>query len=73
MSISQAGDNNSFFNKTHSIESRMKIGEKTSITQKGELNSQFGTVWINKNLEVKKIKKNLLESYLNEGWKRGKR
>lgn len=39
--------------------------------QKGENNSQFGTCWINNGVEVKKIKKDELLVWLNQGWKQG--
>jgi hypothetical protein len=57
--------------KKHSEETKRKIGEINSIKQKGENNSQFGTFWITNGTENKKIKPTELESYLNNGWKRG--
>lgn len=46
-----------FTGKKHSIESRKKIGEKNSINQRGEKNSQYGTIWITNGIENKKIRK----------------
>jgi hypothetical protein len=63
----------SFKGKTHTEETRRKIGEKSSIAQKAESNSQFGTCWIH-NLEGeinKRIKKEEMEKYLQEGWGSG--
>jgi len=54
-------------------ETKIKIGKKNSINQKGEKNSQFGTCWITKEGENKKIKKELLENYLNDGWIKGRK
>lgn len=39
---------------------------------RGELNSQYGTCWINNGLENKKIKKEHIESFLKEGWIQGR-
>jgi hypothetical protein len=52
-----------FTGKKHSEESKRIIGEKNSINQKGEKNSQFGTCWITNGIENKKIKKNDLFLY----------
>lgn len=43
--------------KKHKKESKSKIGLANSIKQKGNFNSQFGTVWITNGFENKKIKK----------------
>jgi len=61
--------------KTHSEETKIKIGAKNSIHQKGEGNSQFGTMWIY-NLELqesKKIKKEELSEFENLGWLKGRK
>lgn len=67
------GASKSFKGKTHTEETRRKIGEKSSKVQKAELNSQFGTYWIhNKEREInKRIKKEEIEKYLQEGWESG--
>ncbi len=39
----------------------------------GEKNSQYGTCWITKEGDNKKIKKEDLDFYLNEGWVRGRK
>lgn len=49
---------------------KRKIGAKTSISQKGTRNSQYGTCWVNHPLidGRKKIRKGLLPEYLDQGW-----
>lgn len=61
-----------FLNKKHSDESKKKMSLFGAISQKGEKNSQFGTCWITKEEENKKIKKEELDFYLKEGWKKGR-
>ena len=58
-----------FTGKNHSDESKKKIGEKNSKNQSGNLNSQFGTVWITDGKNNKKIKKN---DIIPEGWNTGR-
>ena len=59
-----------FTGKTHSEETKRKIGEANSIKQKGESNSQFGTCWITNGIESKKIKKT---DELPKGWSLGRK
>ena len=59
--------------KKHSDETKKKIGEKNSESQKGVGNSQFGTCWITKDEVNKKIKKEDLETYLQVGWMKGRK
>ncbi len=59
-------DNNT--GKSFSEEHKKKIGETMSIKQKGKLNSQYGTTWITKDGENKKIKKDELNKWINDGW-----
>lgn len=40
--------------------------------QRGEGNSQFGTVWISKEISEKKVKKEELEEHLLDGWTTGR-
>jgi hypothetical protein len=61
-----------FNNKTHIEESKLKIGLKNSINQLGEKNSQYGTRWINKDSVDKKVNLSELESYINKGWLTGR-
>jgi len=58
--------------KKHKEETKRKIGIKNSIKQSGINNSQFGTCWITKNGNDKKIKKEYLQEYLSEGWIKGR-
>lgn len=64
-----------FIGKKHTIESKAKIGKANSIRQKGEFNSQYGKCWIyNEELkENKSIKKEELQSWLEQGWKKGRK
>lgn len=65
---------NSYWNgKTHSDETKMKIGEKNSKHQTGSGNSQFGTCWINDGYQARKIKKEDLQRWLDLGWRKGRR
>ena len=63
---------NTFEGKTHSEKTKKTIGEKNSISQKGERNSQFGSCWITKDGDNKKIKITIIEEYILDGWRRGR-
>lgn len=52
---------------------KLKNKHKEMGYQRGERNSQFGTKWINKDGVTKKIKKDELQSYIENGWKLGKK
>ena len=60
--------------KKHSLETikKMKDSYKEKRHQDGEKNSQFGTCWINNAIENKKIKKDDLPLYLEDGWVKGR-
>jgi len=58
-------------NKKHTEKTKAKIKQNRAGKQKGELNSQFGTCWVRNGNGNKKIKKEELEKYLNEGWIKG--
>lgn len=66
-------DNFVWAGKTHTNETKKKIGEKNSQYQKGEGNSQFGTCWINNTIECKKIKREELNNWIKLGWKKGRK
>ena len=57
--------------KHHSEETKQKMSDSAK-ERKGEKNSQYGTCWIIKNNEIKKIKKEELDNYLCDGWKKGR-
>ena len=53
----------------HSEETKNKIGEKNAISQKGNRNSQYGTMWITNGYNNRKIKKN---DVIPDGWYKGR-
>lgn len=59
--------------KKHSEETKKKISEKKKDSGTGKTNSQYGTCWITNGTEVKKIKKEDLDSWLKDGWSRGRK
>lgn len=59
--------------KKHKEETKRKIGVANSINQMGKNNSQYGTCWINNGKEVKKIKKEELQFWLNKNWIQGRK
>jgi len=61
-----------FTGKKHSKESKLKMSNTKKGTGVGVNNSQFGTCWITKNDYNKKIKKDDLQMYINEGWIKGR-
>lgn len=61
-----------FTGKSHSEEAKNRIGQKNSINQKGEKNSQFGSAWVTKEGIDKKIRNEDIEKYLLDGWQRGR-
>lgn len=59
--------------KTHTEETIEKMKESHKGKQTGELNSQFGTIWIHNEKENKKVKKEELALYLEIGWIKGRK
>ena len=51
---------------------KMRNTHKLNRHQQGEKNSQYGTCWIYKDGENKKIKKDELELYIQDGWTKGR-
>lgn len=71
-SISKKYENgfvNPFKGRNHSVEDKQRIGYKNSRHQKGDKNSQFGSMWITNGEENRKIKK---EDVIPEGWRKGR-
>jgi group I intron endonuclease len=58
-----------FKGKLHSVETKQKISEAKKGKGIGNVNSQFGTMWITNSTENKKIKK---EEIIPIGWKPGR-
>ena len=56
--------------KSEETKKKMSIAKKD--TGIGEKNSQYGTCWMTKNGINKKIKKEELINYMNEGWNNGR-
>lgn len=61
-----------FKGKKHTKDAKYKMSEKAK-EKIGDKNSQYGTCWITKDDNNKKIKKEDLDSYLNEGWVKGRK
>jgi hypothetical protein len=61
------------FESKHSEETKQLMSEQRKGTGVGKTNSQYGTCWITKDNNNKKIKKEDLEIYLNEGWLKGRK
>jgi hypothetical protein len=59
--------------KKHRDETKKLIGEKNSIKQQGCNNSQYGTCWITKDGVNKKIKKEDIDSFIRDGWNKGRK
>jgi hypothetical protein len=57
----------------HSEETKLKMSESSKGMGVGEENSQYGTCWVTKDNSNKKIKKENLETYLKEGWVKGRK
>jgi hypothetical protein len=55
--------------RSHSDETKQKIGYLSSINQSGNRNSQYGKMWITNGSENMKIEKNM---NIPEGWKKGR-
>jgi hypothetical protein len=64
-----AKGNKSFTGRTHKTQSKIKIGQANSITQKGAKNSQYGTFWITNGSESKK---NKIGEDIPIGWYKGR-
>lgn len=60
--------------RKHTIESKEKMSKTHKLNgyQQGDKNSQYGTCWITDGIVNKKIKKDEIEIYTNQGWYKGR-
>lgn len=65
--------NYNWVDKKHSEETKKLMSKIKKGTGTGETNSQYGTCWITKDGLNKKIKKEDLETYLLDGWVKGRK
>jgi len=70
---SKKGKTWSFSGKHHTDEHREKMRKIMSESQKGEKHAQYGTCWITKDFENKKVKKEDLPLWLENGWIKGRK
>jgi hypothetical protein len=61
-----------FKGQKHKEETKIIIGQKNSIHQQGQGNSQYGTCWITNGVDNKKIQKKELDYWLTLGYSRGR-
>jgi hypothetical protein len=54
-------------------ETKKLMSESKKGIGKGDKNSQYGTCWITRDGENKKIKKQELDSFTQKGWEKGRR
>jgi hypothetical protein len=59
--------------KEHTEATKKKISDSMKNKQNGNKNSQFGTLWINKDEICKKIMKEEIKDYINQGWRSGRK
>jgi len=63
---------NHWIGKTHTDETKHKIGKANSIIQSGKGNSHYGTMWIY-NEQVKESKRIKKDSTIPDGWVKGRK
>jgi len=66
-------DNYDWNGKNHSEKSKKLMRDIRKGTGVGKSNSQFGTCWITRYGENKKIKKEEFETYIQKGWSKGRK
>lgn len=71
--LQKTGSKNGWKGRKHSTETIKNMKIKRQGFQSGQKNSQYGTVWIKKENECKKIKKEDLNNFLLDGWKLGRK
>lgn len=57
--------------RNHREETKKKIGDKNSVTQSGDRNSQFGTCWINSGGQSKRVRRTEFQDWERQGWQLG--
>jgi hypothetical protein len=65
--------NKSWTGKQHTEETKQKMSESSKGMGIGETNSQYGTCWITRDNVNKKIKKEDLDSFIQDGWIKGRK
>jgi group I intron endonuclease len=73
ISESHIGELNPFYAKNHTEETKEKMSLDRKGSGCGESNSQYGTCWITKDNQNKKINKDLLDEYLKDNWIKGRK
>lgn len=66
------GGQNGFVGKSHSEETKKKMSKSQQGKQRGNKNSQFGSMWIH-NLELKQSKKISKDEPIPSGWLKGRK
>ena len=66
-------NNGHFHGKCHTEETKIKMREAKLGKTQGELNSQFGTCWITNGADVRKIKKEDVDSWIEIGYHLGRK
>jgi group I intron endonuclease len=59
--------------RKHSEETKKLMSEASKGQGSGKANSQYGTCWITNGVEAKKIKKEELNTYISQGWEKGRK
>jgi hypothetical protein len=59
--------------RSHSDEAKKKMSESSKGMGVGKENSQYGTCWITRDGENKKIKKEELGEFIQHGWEKGRK
>jgi hypothetical protein len=62
----------SFHGKRHTQECRERISQVMKEKQAGKANSQYGTCWVIKDEKPLKIRVDVLQQYLDDGYRRGR-
>lgn len=63
--------NGTWYGKKHSDDTKIKMSE-TAKQRTSEQNSQFGTCWMNNGIENKKVKKEMIDFFINMGYNKGR-